>query len=164
MKYMFAFLLASLIFYGGAGVNLMSYCCGDCRTAGVAVVLSDKCCEIHDHHHGEAATHEPGNSHHHAHTGCHHHTDGHQAEEACAEHLCETNCCDMERLSFEWENSTSSVQQPLPVEMDLSVFGLPSMTLLTSLELEQDRQVEEYSPPLKVCPRVYLSILTTLLI
>ena len=49
VTYLFIVFLASLIFYGGAGVNFITYCCGDCRTEGVAVLLNDNCCEVHGH-------------------------------------------------------------------------------------------------------------------
>ena len=43
VTYLFIVFLASLIFYGGAGVNFVTYCCNDCRTEGVAVLLNDNC-------------------------------------------------------------------------------------------------------------------------
>ena len=49
VTYLFIVFLASLIFYGGAGVNFVTYCCNDCRTEGVAVLLNDNCCEVHGH-------------------------------------------------------------------------------------------------------------------
>ena len=39
VTYLFIVFLAALVFYGGAGVNLITYCCEDCRTA------------IHEHEH-----------------------------------------------------------------------------------------------------------------
>lgn len=51
VTYLFIVFLATLVFYGGAGVSLVTYCCGDCRTEGVTVLLENKCCEIHEHSH-----------------------------------------------------------------------------------------------------------------
>lgn len=48
---LFLVILASLIFYGGAGVNFVSYCCGVCEKEGVEALLEAKCCEIHGHDH-----------------------------------------------------------------------------------------------------------------
>ena len=48
---LFLVILASLIFYGGAGVNFVSYCCGVCEKEGVEALLAAKCCEIHGHDH-----------------------------------------------------------------------------------------------------------------
>lgn len=47
VTYLFIVFLATLVFYGGAGVNLVTYCCGDCRMEGVTVLLENKCCEMH---------------------------------------------------------------------------------------------------------------------
>ncbi|MCC8154286.1 MAG: hypothetical protein LIP01_08775 [Tannerellaceae bacterium] len=158
VNYTIALILGTLIFYGGSGINLVSYCCGDCRSAGLEVVLSDKCCEIHEHHH-----HEKEHTHGHS---CHH-SDG---DDGLA-HLCahdsridETDCCGLKRIDFESDSPSNPLQKPTPVELDLSLFGLPSLTLLTLLDKQTTTEVEEYSPPLPVCPRVYLSMLTTLLI
>ena len=48
---LFLVILASLIFYGGAGVNFVSYCCGVCEKEGVEALLEAKCCEIHGYDH-----------------------------------------------------------------------------------------------------------------
>ena len=42
---LFFVILASLIFYGGAGVNFVSYCCGVCEKEGVEALLEAKCIE-----------------------------------------------------------------------------------------------------------------------
>ena len=46
---LFLVILASLIFYGGAGFNFVSYCCGVCEKEGVVALLEAKCCEINGH-------------------------------------------------------------------------------------------------------------------
>ena len=45
VTYLFIVFLATLVFYGGAGVSLVTYCCGDCQTEGVTALLENKCCE-----------------------------------------------------------------------------------------------------------------------
>lgn len=47
VTYLFIVFLATLVFYGGAGVSLVTYCCGDCQTEGVTALLENKCCEMH---------------------------------------------------------------------------------------------------------------------
>lgn len=49
VTYLFVVFLATLVFYGGAGVSLVTYCCGDCQTEGVAALVENKCCEKHTH-------------------------------------------------------------------------------------------------------------------
>ena len=43
VTFLFIVFLAALVFYGGAGVSLVTYCCGDCRTEGVTALLENKC-------------------------------------------------------------------------------------------------------------------------
>ncbi|MCC8132235.1 MAG: hypothetical protein LIP04_00625 [Tannerellaceae bacterium] len=141
-------LLALLITYGGAGVNLISYCCDECRSEGIEVIVVDKCCEIHDHHHAD------GHDHHHA---ANHMDD-------CTEHFCETDCCNLKRISFEWDHTTYPWQDIQPVICDLLPIDLPLSSILLAMGETAVSSVEEYSPPLIHCPRGYLSLLTTLLI
>ena len=51
--YFATFVTAALVFYGGAGVNLVSYCCNLCRMEGIEAVAGDKCCDIHHHDHSD---------------------------------------------------------------------------------------------------------------
>ena len=46
LTYLFVVFLAALVFYGGAGVNLVTYCCTDCSSEGVTALLESKCCDI----------------------------------------------------------------------------------------------------------------------
>lgn len=141
-------LLAILIFYGGSGVNFVSYCCDDCRAAGVEVVVNDKCCDIHEHQHEHNHSHNKATT----------------AKDDCFDHLCETDCCTLERVDFEWDQTTHPVFNLEPVAFDLISMGKPVSSLLPDLELTEIHRVEQGGPPLAVCPRVYLSLLTTLLI
>lgn len=49
LKYTMISLLAGLIFYGGAGVNWVTYCCDDCFEIGIQAAVSESCCETHTH-------------------------------------------------------------------------------------------------------------------
>lgn len=133
--YLCILFLATLIFYGGAGVNLVTYCCGDCRSEGVAVLLEKDCCEVHGHEHGEADV------------------------------LCETEdaCCDLERVSFDWNSTSQLIVNLQPVVIDLLSLGISSASLPASLPENKVFLFDDNSPPV-VCPRFYLSLLTTLLI
>lgn len=149
LTYLFVALLAFLVFYGGAGINYISYCCDDCRSAGFEVVTSDKCCEIHEHEHDQDHNHD------HVLTGTH---------DECSDHLCETTCCTLQRIDFEWDQSSNPIFSFQPLEIDLLSMQIPTAALLPDLELTETLFVRHDGPPLIVCPRVYLSLLTTLLI
>ena len=100
VTYLFIVFLASLIFYGGAGVNFVTYCCNDCRTEGVAVLLNDNCCEVHGH-------------------GC---CDTTTEEASCSSGCCEDDCCDLERISFECFKDCQF--ELSPYQRDFAITGL----------------------------------------
>ena len=150
--YLCILFLATLIFYGGAGVNLVTYCCGDCRSEGVAVLLEKDCCEVHGHEHGDANEH----------------TEEHAEANlpaGTANTLCGTEdaYCDLERVSFDWNSVAQLVVNLQPVVIDLLSFGISSASLPAFLPENKLFLFADNSPPF-VCPRIYLSLLTTLLI
>ena len=170
-------MMAALIFYGGAGVNLISYCCNLCRSEGIEAVANDKCCEIHHHHH---AGHHPIGIHQITDNQLIHHTSG-CCEQGCntsseenhndtAQDYCDFqedhstgNCCSFERISFDW--SVQSVSKQDTCFSPLS-FDLFSYNLFTSVDLRIADKIHTqipHGPPI-VLPREYLSILTALLI
>ena len=108
VTYLFIVFLASLIFYGGAGVNLITYCCGDCRTEGVAVLLNDTCCDVHEHNCCSTA----------------------DEVSACDSGCCEEDCCDMERISFDWSSSNNPIVELQPAVTDLLSFASPLASLV----------------------------------
>lgn len=129
--------LASLVFYGGSGVNLVSYCCDTCEDEGVEALLEDKCCDIHEHAHKPLFTHTSDLGH--------------------------THGCDIERVSFDWNLTNAQILDLQPGVYDLFLSDLP-YTIQSP-----DSPVGNYAPemmtgPPIVCPRAYLSLLTTLLI
>lgn len=141
VTYLFIVFLASLIFYGGAGVNLITYCCGDCRTEGVAVLLNDTCCDVHEHNCCSTA----------------------DEVSACDSGCCEEDCCDMERISFDWSSSNNPIVELQPAVTDLLSFASPLASLVPVPFLKEYISQEQDGPPV-VCPRVYLYLLTSLLI
>lgn len=142
VSYLFIVFLATLVFYGGAGVNLITYCCGDCRTEGIEVLLDDKCCEVHGHEHSDDAVAEVISS------------------------SCESNesaCCNIERVSFDWKCFSIPTIELQPAVVDLLSSGFLQASLLPAPAVRELVCHEQESPPV-VCPRIYLSLLTTLLI
>ncbi|MCC8144354.1 MAG: hypothetical protein LIO97_11075 [Tannerellaceae bacterium] len=137
-------------------MNSITYCCNDCRSEGIEVVVDKKCCEIHHHHHLE---HEDALG-----------ASGHTHDAICMGHQhCasdedeDEDCCGLERIAFEWESSVIQIPVSQPVATDLLCFSKYNIPQLTEAEVQQATPLEEVRPPL-LCPRVYLSLLTTLLV
>ncbi|MDL2222118.1 hypothetical protein LJC35_06160 [Parabacteroides sp. OttesenSCG-928-N08] len=134
-------LLAALVFYGGAGVNIVSFCCNDCRAAGMEVLKEDKCCEIHSHSHHdepivEAATNSVGHTH--------------------------EMCCNLKRIDFNWDTAKAFDFHAEPIAFDIYNGMVSTLTPSEPVALSFISSVMPTGPPL--CPRTYLSLLTTLLI
>ena len=142
VTYLCIVFLAALIFYGGAGVNLITYCCGDCRTEGVTVLLKDNCCEVHEHSCCDAAADEAA---------------------ACKSGCCEEDDCGLERISFDWSSFSNPIIELQPVVIDLLSFVFPQASLLPIPSIKEYIPQDQDGPPV-VCPRIYLNLLTTLLI
>lgn len=141
VTYLFIVFLATLVFYGGAGVNLITYCCGDCRTEGVAVLLNDNCCEVHEH-------------------SCCNTTD---EVAVCYSDCCEDDCCGLERISFDWSSFSNPIVELQPAMIDLLSFASPLASLLPVPSIKEYIAQDQDGPPV-LCPRIYLNLLTTLLI
>lgn len=142
--HLFLVFLAALVFYGGAGVNLVSYCCGECRIEGTAVLLDDKCCDIHEHEHESPAGFDLG-------IGLVHTTSTDPA------------CCDLERVSFDWSRFSQTAFNLQPAITELLLPGSVLTSLVPVPVLKAYTLSARYGPPV-VCPRAYLSLLTILLI
>ena len=149
---LFAVFMAVLVFYGGAGVNIISYCCNDCRAAGIEALIHDKCCDIHHHNHDQDQDHN-------------HESD---SSKSCCntlkDHSSDDNC-NMERIDFDWNVQNAD---ELKIELSPDVHNLFSDSFLNNSYaylpvMSEDNTVMPKGPPL-VLPRDYLSILTVLLI
>lgn len=137
--YIFLLFLASLIFYGGAGVNFISYCCGDCEKEGVEALLESRCCEIHGHDHDREARFDNR-------IGCPN-----------------MHGCGIERVDFDWNSANVNMPDLQPAVCDLfflAAFNVPQGLILF---VNKYTSVMRTGPPV-ACPRTYLSLLTTLLI
>lgn len=141
---LFIVFLALLVFYGGAGVNFVSYCCNDCQSEGVEVLLDDKCCEIHEHSHAinRPSTVDP-------------------SEGLCA--LAHNNGCDIDRVNFDWSRIHIQTPDLQPVALDLLFGYLLNLSLVPLPIATEGLSVMANGPPV-LCPRIYLSLLTSLLI
>lgn len=142
VTYLFIVFLAALVFYGGAGVNLITYCCGDCRTEGVTALLDNKCCEIHEHEH------------------C---TDAARHLSACCHTDEEESCCDVEYVSFDWNVFNGALLDLQPAVIDLMSFAVSNISLIPVPFVDRSEDIEQDSPP-GIYPDIYLSLLTVLLI
>jgi len=133
--YSVTILLIALVFYGGAGVNFISYCCNLCRHEGIEAVIKDKCCDIHHHHHDDH--------------------DEHTSE----------NCCSFERINFDWSAQNFSKQETdfSPVKQDIHSCNLLTLSFVDLIKTGKIHSHIPHGPP-KVLPCDYLSILTVLLI
>lgn len=129
--------LASLIFYGGAGVNLVSYCCDHCEDEGVEVLLEDNCCDIHQHDLPAFVVYASNDTHAHG--------------------------CDIERVSFDWNSVNVSLPDLHPVVYDLFFSSIPNTLHIPVLWINKYVSCMITGPPV-LCPRTYLSFLTLLLI
>jgi hypothetical protein len=134
--------LACIVGYGGAGVNYINYCCHECAVQGVDAVVNDLCCETHGHDHvnfmnekGEVFRH-----------------DG--------------DClnCGLKRVKFEWTDDTDDMPVIQVPSFDLSYLSSDIIqSLIPAVPVYSHCFVPLDGPPI-LCPRVYLSLLTTLLI
>ena len=130
-------LLASLIFYGGAGVNFVSYCCVDCEDEGVEALLEDKCCDIHEHDHSSLFVHFTNDLRSHG--------------------------CDIERVSFDWNSTSVQLPDLQPLAFDLFFSNIPGTLQAPVLWVNNHVSTLATGPPV-IPPDAYLSLLTTLLI
>lgn len=129
--------LAALVFYGGGGVNFISYCCDNCRAEGMEAVAHDSCCGSHEHSCGS---------------------------DSC-ESLNETGCCTLTRVCFDWSQAVHPVFSFQPVVSNLTApAALPATSPVPGPDLVGALFPRLNGPPLLIRPRAYLSLLTTLLI
>ena len=96
-------LLSTLIFYGGAGVNVFSFCCDECQAkkmnlAALFIGTKKCCCTL-----SESATCE---------------------KDTCCQHDSDDAQCGIDRIAFDWQSASGNqIQlQPLSIELDNSLF------------------------------------------
>jgi hypothetical protein len=153
MKKVFTYLLAGLmsvlVLYCGSGVNVVFFCCDNCRTEGMMAVAKGGCCDAHKSENADNHNHNHNNSEKLPHADCLNHS--------------EKDCCRFERIDFEWNTSKIAEStyhllaqmESLPIYLDFPV--IPDID-----GIKDDIPIHK-TPPIKI-PRQYLSELTILLI
>jgi len=166
-----------LVFYGGAGINIISYCCNECRSKGIEVLQNHKCCNIHHHHAGDFMFQVTtdgnentftANTLHATSNCCKKMRDRHTAFNPpdnkcifCDEHSCGE--CSLERINFDWSSYELSKQDLSPDYFTLFACNLLNYNSLDIISNGDNITPAPHTPP-PVLPRDYLSILTVLLI
>lgn len=103
--------MSALVFYGGAGVNVISFCCNDCRNEGTEVLKKDMCCEIHGHSH-------------------HEHEVAVECDDHCNIQHTDEMCCNLKRIDFDWDTQLINLITPEPSVCDLFSIGLSEVSLV----------------------------------
>lgn len=148
-------LLTLLVVYGGAGVNLFTFCCNDCRSEGLTVILNESCYDVHEHHHAIALEQQGGSS-------C--------VQSCCASHSDqpladgEEESCDINRINTQWERAYTLDFDLSPIVLTLPPYLVAQFSGLEEPKVERLCTTHcDHGPPVQT-PRSYLSLLTTLLI
>jgi hypothetical protein len=130
-------MFAALLFYGGAGVNVVQYCCIGCENKGIEAV-SDKC-----GHDACCAKDECGS--------CH-----------CGRH--DGTVCSIKRVEFEWQSVDVDCFYMLPPVCDVPRFTLDYLLSQNKFMFSAvESHIDDDAPPI-VLPKTYLSLLSTLVI
>lgn len=136
--------LAATISYGGAGINIYSYCCSDCSVYGADVILANKCCETHHHHHD--------------------HETMPDENDVCHDHAQDESCCSLENVSFDWSQVLASnifIQAPVFVA---GIEDLLSITPTSGSSFYSELNPHIFNDPPFNEPRTYLAFIRVLLI
>lgn len=163
IKTILASMLVLLVIYGGAGVNIISYCCNSCSNEGISHLVIDNggCCEVHQHHKDEPAHHHHSDQH--GDSDCCASTPDSHFHTASAHQFCEDHGCSVDRMDNDWLNFADNIH----VSQTVKAFTLP-FTLLAVWNPEFSsnyfHNISWYNAPPLYTPRGYLSLLTTLLI
>jgi len=169
--YTAVFFLAAILLYGGAGLNVIHFCCDGCRISGTPLMTAkaDVCAE---------------DSHLHSHDCCGHETNCCDSEAAVADDAtvagdataagviacCSHNdhsgadCCSFERISFDLfsQHAPKLISDPSSLCIDLFTCDLYRSSFLSCNSCEVINDLPN-GPPLPA-PRDYLSLLSILLI
>ena len=142
--YPIVIIMAALVILGGSGMNVVSFCCGDCQSAGIEGIVEGVCCEIHGHDHEDK--NQPTSD-----MGFADKADAHET------------CCFLAHVTFDWTNSEVSFSKQNLVVYELIAVEMPDGLAYIFPVLEDSIYENSTGPPF-LCPRSYLSFLTTLLI
>ncbi|MGL5937309.1 MAG: hypothetical protein ACRCY5_01100 [Phocaeicola sp.] len=146
-------LLTLLVTYGGAGVNLFTYCCNDCRSEGVSAILEEKCFDVHESSHAESDD---------LHAHCGESCQALEWEETLQDRG--EASCNINRIDTHWEVSQLSSMALVPILLTLPPFFTTQQACLVKPVVEKICTTHCNNGPPVQPPRSYLSLLTTLLI
>ena len=129
-----------MIFYGGSGINIASFCCNSCQSEGIKGIAEGYCKKVHHHTHDDS-------------------------EESYMDCECDahTTHCSLTRIAYDWDSSNSSNFKCEPDSYELLKICLP-VDLAVSPQIINNITYESSTGPPYLCPRAYLSFLNTLLI
>lgn len=163
IKTILASMLVLLVIYGGAGVNIISYCCNSCSNEGISHLVIDNggCCEVHQHYKETLPKHSHNKLHNHS--GCCNSDQEVELNNAFGHEFCEDHGCSVDRLDNDWLNFVDNIHANQVVK----VITLPSSLLAVwnpEFSCNYFHNISWYNAPPLYTPRGYLSLLTTLLI
>ena len=137
------FLLTIVITYAGSGINAYSFCCEDCHTIGVEVILGDKCCDIHQDE-------------------CSSELDNFNND------ICETSHgeCSLERLNIDLQSAFSdkSPTELATKVLDIYLTTLRSYIIQNTQDITIIGYISQTQKPPNLSNFVYFSLLETLII
>ena len=139
--------LATLMVYGGSGVNAYFYCCNDCRDEGTAAFVEHKCCDIHHHHHL---------------SGFITHYEDHLCDQSISSHDDE---CGVERFSVDLSFSSDNDIKLQPAIIDINFDYLVAVQDITyDADIQNSANLTPSQKPPNLSKDDYFSLLTTLII
>ena len=91
-----------MIFYGGSGINIASFCCDRCQSEGIKGIAEGYCYKVH----------------------CHDYED---SEESDTDSVCDAHKthCALYRIIFDWDTYIISILKCEPYGFDLVKICLP---------------------------------------
>ena len=140
ITYSVVYILSALVFYGGSGINIASFCCNSCQSEGIKGIAEGYCNKVHHHNHEDSEESD---------MNC-----------ECGAH---NSHCSLTRVAFDWDSSNNLTFKCEPDGYELLKVCLP-VDLTVSPQIINNINCECSTGPPFLCPRAYLSLLTTLLI
>ena len=139
--YLVVYIISVLVFYGGSGINIASFCCNSCQSEGISGIAEGICCEIHCHNNENV---------------------DHVESELNLDFDTHNNHCELSRIEHDWDSIISSFRNE-PNCFELVKVCMP-VGMTVCCQVISDITYEYSTGPPILCPRAYLSLLTVLLI
>jgi hypothetical protein len=160
--------MTALVFYGGAGINVILYCCNQCRSAGIETLQKDNGCEKqnptcnHNSHSTEPAKDT-------CHRDC---EENNRPADLVAyndlngyhHELADDDCCSIIRIHFDWNSHSFSKSEVdlSPAVHNVLPCAIIDIAIINYLMSEGGMIMPKAPPP--VYPRDSLSQYVVLLI